>query len=76
MKKLLDLALCEIQQQIQVYEYRRDKVKRNGLNSWKFWVRWRAASEFQYLLTVIDLLYQHKLRILDLMAKYQVDPLS
>jgi len=76
MRKLLDKALCEVCQSIQSYELRHDRIKRNDLNSWKCWVRWRAVSELAHLRAVIDLLYRQKLRILDLMDKYEADPLS
>ena len=76
MRKLLDIARCETQQSIQVYELRLQKIKRSDLNSWKFWVRWRATSEFRYLSEMIDLLYRQKLRILDLIDKYEIDPIS
>ena len=76
MKKLLNNALCDIQQSIEVYESRRDELKRSDLNSWKFWVRWRAVPEFRYVVRVIDLLYAQKVRILHLMDKYETDPIS
>ena len=76
MRKLLDKTLCDIQQSIQTYELRHSKIKRYDLNSWKFWVRWRAVHELAHLQTIIDLLYRHKIRILDLMDKYEADPLS
>ena len=76
MRKLLDKTLCEICQSIQMYEKHCEDLKRNELNSWKFWVRWRAVSKLRFLGSYLSLLYRQKLRILDLMDKYETDPLS
>jgi len=76
MRKLLDKALCEVCQSIQIYEQRCSVIRTVELDTWKFWVRWRLAAELEFLTIHLNLLYRQKLRILDLMDKYEVDPLS
>ena len=76
MRKLLDKALCEICQSIQMREQRCSVIRKVELDTWKFWIRWRLTSELEFLTIHLNLLYRQKLRILDMIDKYETDPLS
>ena len=76
MRKLLDKALCEICRDIQKYEQHCSHIRKFELNTWKFWVRWRLIGELDFLTMHLNLLYRQKLRILDLIDKYEIDPIS
>lgn len=76
MKKLLDDALESIHRSIANYEWRIDVMKRLESGSWLPWRRRSAAVKLPYLQETVRLLYIHKVRILELMDKYEADPLS
>ena len=76
MRELLDNALESIKRSIANYEYRIDIVKRLERDSWLPWRRWVANIKLSYLHDTVRLLYLQKVRILELMDKYETDPLS
>ena len=75
MKKLLDKTLCEICQEIQISEQRLHVIRKEK-RTWNYWKLCRLSNEVDIIAVKLDLLYRQKLRILDLIDKYEADPIS
>ena len=76
MKKLLDSALCETEQSIRTHESRCDSIRKNELKSWLPWRRFMAWLELEWESLLLSYLYRHKVCIMNLIDKYEADPLS
>lgn len=76
MRKLLDKALWETELSIRTHESRCDSIRKNELKSWLPWKRWIAWLELERESLLLSYLYRHKVSIMNLIDKYEIDPIS